>query len=109
MNERNGHGPLWQPGQMALAAAHIKPDGVDFASSVGVVAQQPGGGPTQVFAVGGFTQLEALAVALAPLAMQMLFDEQLNGIEGSTLESTGVRAAKWAKSVMAGIKNELSK
>jgi hypothetical protein len=108
MNDRNGHGPLWQPGQMQLAAAHVRPDGVDFASSVGVVAQSPGGGPTQVFAVGGFTQLEALAVALAPLALEMQIDDD-EGFEPLTAIHAGERAAQWANDILHGIKMELAK
>lgn len=104
----NGHGPLWQPGQMALAAAHVKPDGVDFASSVGVVMQTPGA-PTQVFAVGGFTQLEALAVALAPLAMQMEIENAGGHLADVTrARDAGDRAAMWAKEMLAGIKEGLA-
>ena len=102
----NGHGGLWQPGQIAIGAAHLKPDGVDIASSVGMVMQQPGAAP-QVFAVGGFTQLEALAVALAPLAMRLEMEGDGTSRERYA-EPAGKRAAEWAKEMLAGIKEGLA-
>lgn len=105
--ERNGHGGLWQPGQTAMAVAHVKPDGVDIATSVGMVAAQPGA-PPQVFAVGGFTQLEALAVALAPLALERQINDDAGLVTTTGIEA-GKRAAEWAKDVLKGIKTELAK
>lgn len=106
MNERNGGGGLWQPGQMAMAVAHIKPNGVDIASSVGLVSNQPGATP-QVFAVGGFTQLEALAVALAPLALGVEIEGEGTARERYA-EAAGKRAAEWAKEMLAAIKEGLA-
>jgi hypothetical protein len=72
------------------------------------VAQAPGGAPTQVFAVGGFTQLEALAVALAPLALEMQIDDD-EGFGPATALAAGMRAAEWAKDILHGIKEGLAK